>query len=614
MTRIAIVVGCDIYDIASVRNLNSAEIDAERMADALGAGTNRIILQRSPSVAEVQSAFASISTENIEDLTFYFAGHGVVRSDRLYLCLRNTDPDSLAATSLPFQTLLLLIQDCSPTHANIVIDACQSGGVAEDISSSLSHRTIGSYGSFGLSLLAACTREQSAIETDAGGVCTTAIVNCINGTTFIQDIADDLDLMEIAKHVAISVGAQAKQSPIYWGVNLTGAARFCINPFVSEDSPVRRAIAKAPGLGVLSSEARAALFRLHNKASEEIDPIDVRDALLLIRNQLNLTPGQTIQFSRQLATSLSLACRSHPDPFRSIEIRSTCLALLLKDCATNKTIQQFVTQQMTEIASDAITVIEQVVNDLDEYKYSLIGNTGTGELFFLPIRISKIIGWAGFALSVLKTPPTASVLKLLDHIIETYPLSCAAISEDQSPFVVIGARSFFQTSAHDQFELILGLLFSDISAHHGVIADSRLPASEVIEFLLRRKESKFDGWRWLANPSSLSFSILLCGVLYGLHNEFDLGLEDLDHCNLGAFLPASYGSFLEPRIEDGASVIFRLGHDFWSIGELAEHWESAQKTEGANESEIWLSTLCSMLFPDRVPWCLLKGCKARTPL
>lgn len=609
MTRIAIVVGCDTYDSEKIGTLTGAEVDARRIAEALRAGTDRVLLLLSPSAVDVQNIFASISKEPIEDLTFYFAGHGVVRSDRLFLCLRTTEPDSLAATSLPFQTLMILIQDCNPSHANIVIDACESGGVAGDISNSLSHRTIGAYGTFGLSLLAACTRDQSAMETDEGGVCTTALVNCIDGTTFVQDISDDLDLMEIAKHVAISVGNMVDQSPIYWGVNLTGAARFCANPRVSEDSPVRRAIANAPGIGTLSKEAKSELVRLHTKGSDDIDPAEVRDALILVREELKLAPEQAIQFSRQLATSLSLACRNHPDPFRPIEIRSACLAPLLEDCATVDAVQQFVYQQMVEIASDAVTVIEEIADQLDEYKYSLIGNTGSAELYFLPIRISKLIGWAGFSLSVLTSPPPASVINILDHILQTYPLSCAAISEQQAPFLVIGAKAFFTTTAHDKLETILGLMFNDLTSHRGVLADSRLPPSEVIEFLLRRREAKFDGWRWLANPSSLSFAILLCGALYGLSDEFDVGLEDLDHCAIGAFVPLSYGSFFEARIEEGANLIFRVGHDFWRMDELTQHWNSTQHPSSSNEGESLLAALCSMLFPDRVPWLLLNPSK-----
>ncbi|MFY2765441.1 caspase family protein [Arenimonas sp. MALMAid1274] len=605
MTRIAIVVGCNTYESTTLSDLTSAELDARNVSEALENGTDTVLLLLSPTATAVQEAFAKIAQETIEDLTFYFAGHGEVRDNRLFLCARNTDRNSLAATSLSFSNLLVLIQDCRPIHANIIVDACQSGGVADDIATSLNPRTIGTLDSFGLSLLAACTRDQPAMEDDQGGFCTSALVECITGKTFVQDMTAHLDLMEVAKHVAVSVRERTGQSPVYWGVHLTGAARFCANPHVSDDSPVRRALGNSAGIGPISKEAKAQLFQLHGRASAGIDQAEVRDAMLRLRSEANPSPEQSLQLARQVSSSLSLACRNHPDPFRPTEVRSACIAYLVNDVSESEAVQQFVLQEMEGIAHEALGVIERTTESLAEHPYTLVGNTGAGELFFLPLRISKILAWTAFSLRVLGEAPPPYVLKLLDCLLDTYSLSCASISEDQAPLILIAADGFFGTAAHGRFETVLGLMFNDATNHHGVIADSRIPPSEIVEFLLRRKHGKFDGWRWLANPSMLLMSLLMCGIRYGLEEEFDVGLVDIDHCNINAFIPETYASFYLPRIEKGENRVFKIGHDFWQTSQLKEFWGEASLPLAANDAQVLLAGLCSLLYPDRTPWCLL---------
>src|SRR5690606_2092290 len=146
-------------------------------------------------------------------------------------------PGQVAATAFPLNSFLSVIQEAAPRHANILIDACSSGGVAKDFRRALSQEDIGEVGTTEISLLAACARNQSAYEKDGKGLFTSQVTACIEGTTFVQDATDNLDLADVAGVVSQRMSKHGYQQPVFWGLNLTGRPNFCRNPHVSDDSP-----------------------------------------------------------------------------------------------------------------------------------------------------------------------------------------------------------------------------------------------------------------------------------------------------------------------------------------------------------------------------------------
>lgn len=605
MKRVAVLVGCDTYDSHTLDNLRGAEIDARRMANALQGGVDEIRLVLSPTLQELQAAIAEISALEIADITIYFAGHGEVSQGHLFLCVRDTDTTRLAATSLAFTTLLILAQGCNPTHANIIIDACQSGGVAGDIRAALSSKSIGDHGSFGLSLLASCARDQPAMEDGEGGFCTTSIVKCISGSTFIQDDTEHLDLLEIARVVASSVYQQSGQAPVYWGVNLTGKARFCTNNNLATDSTIRRTLAIAPGHKTASKAVRARLLKLHQQVGDSLDSYEIRDVIHDSIAQLELTDVEAVQFTRQISTSISLASASETDQFRALEARISCIAPLLSRVSGSPDVARFLCNELEDVSREILKAIAEVGSELERQKYSLLGKTGTGELFYLPLRISKLLGWTGFALAVLELDPPDYVINLLDAVIDTYPLSCAAVCDAQAPFVACAVRGLSTGDARDRIETIVGLMFSDACEHRGIIASAGIPADQVIDYLLRKRSREFDGWHWLANPTSLIFTLMLCAEELDLSDEFDIGLSDLDYCTLNAFIPEAYSDFHLQKIEHGDNLTFRIGSEIWRVSDLVEKWNRVPLPLCSSRAERIAAAAASLVFPNRVAWCFL---------
>jgi WD40 repeat protein len=67
-------------------------------------------------------------------VTVYFSGHSLAAPGRLYLALRQTDPEELAATALPAEDVIRSILEPSDVkHLLMILDTCYAGAGAEDI-------------------------------------------------------------------------------------------------------------------------------------------------------------------------------------------------------------------------------------------------------------------------------------------------------------------------------------------------------------------------------------------------------------------------------------------------------------------------------------------------
>src|SRR5664280_1088146 len=203
--RVLIAIGCNEY--AGYLPLHGAETDGRRIFESLikpNVGDYDLVasaLLLSPTLNDVQAALTQIlfSGQPIDTLTVFFAGHGEVKAGSFYMCLRDTRSDALSATALSLSDLFLKIGEARPSQSNIIIDACESGGLISDLGVLLKSELLGNAGTPGITLLATSARDQYSAETSEGGLGTNAILDCILGETFIQDLAATLDLVEIGR-------------------------------------------------------------------------------------------------------------------------------------------------------------------------------------------------------------------------------------------------------------------------------------------------------------------------------------------------------------------------------------------------------------------------------
>lgn len=611
MKHVLLSVGCNSYD--HVDDLGGAENDAvaifESLTDSLYGDCSALesILIRSPNFQEMREAVIEMASRIGRDdvLTFFFAGHGIVRNNTFYMCPSDTHPDRVGATAYALNSFLAAVQEASPRHANILIDACSSGGVAGDFKRALSQEGVGDTGTIGISLLAACARNQAAYEENERGVFTSQVLDCITGSAFIQDSTQHLDLADVTRVISRRMASNAGQQPVFWGLNLTGNPNFCRNPHASADT-LKRVLAEAKPLN-LSGHLKRELQTIHDELDDSWEPNRLQRVLEELFDASVVAEELKLNFSNQVLQSLRAKARSAEDPFREIEVAVACLSPLVGLCANNEFVESYVVKECQAIAEQVFTEVRSLLEALDRDQFALIGSGGFGEFFFLPIRISKLLGWLGWAIYVRGATGADSDLlsELLKKINDLYTGSIRSISESQAPHLVACCAAAFGTTAQEQVEELVGHLFTDACESRALIASHGLDKGDLVSFLLSRAKADRSDRTFAANPSVLIFSLLCVAAHFELDEAFDVGLEDLDHINVNAFIPETYADFFKTRISDGYNASIRIGHEIWKTEDLRKIVNRIEWPIPETLGVSILSAASSLVFTDRVAWHLL---------
>jgi hypothetical protein len=236
MTRALISIGVNTYDHTD--DLESAEHDASRLFEQLtkpDVGNydpvrSRLLL--SPTLQEVRNTVEEIvfSQGAIEELTFYFAGHGAILPVGFYMCVRDTRDDRLAISAFGMTEFFTHISQAAPQQTNVIIDACFSGGLAVDLNVLTRPETSGYVGSPAVTMLAMAARNRTAAEVQTGGLGTTALLECVSGGALVREDTPNLDLLDIGKVVIERVRRAGVQAPIISALSVHRRSSFCCNP------------------------------------------------------------------------------------------------------------------------------------------------------------------------------------------------------------------------------------------------------------------------------------------------------------------------------------------------------------------------------------------------
>ncbi|WP_240338863.1 caspase family protein [Pseudomonas viridiflava] len=174
-SRMLLSIGCDVYQ--HLNSLNGAVLDAEAIHLELSEGEHNLIkaedacLLRSPTTAQLVDALGAIQDRysELESLTIFFAGHGGESNGSYYLCLADTREDRLSTTGYPLSRLFEFLNELKAAHCNIIIDACNAGGMVADLHSLLKPAVIGRSNTFGVSIFISSAADQYATENAQGG-------------------------------------------------------------------------------------------------------------------------------------------------------------------------------------------------------------------------------------------------------------------------------------------------------------------------------------------------------------------------------------------------------------------------------------------------------------
>ncbi|MGO8369074.1 caspase domain-containing protein [Rhizobium ruizarguesonis] len=631
--RIVIAVGCDTYEKPPLETLSGAENDAKEVfnhlvADGFGESStkdSRLLL--SPSMDDLRSAVATVlfSGDPIEELTFFFAGHGGVKDGTYFLCLRDTDVDRMSVNALSITQLFAWITEAKIGHTNIIIDACQSGGVVHDIGVLLNPSVIGKTGSMAVSILAASSSNESAGESDGAGHCTSALMNCLKGTSIVQTTRPSLDLVEVGQVVSRAMQGN-RQTPVCWGINLFGVSRLAKNPRFSGD--LDTIPETFPGLAADAAgnehirAASDAIWAQYLALSNEFDADRFLDVIQPVCRRLHDEPATAAAFVMGLSATFGVRAETL-DSFEVSRVHAACAVALLP-LATSDPLCGSAIEQLASRVVDAVALgMEDLAVELDRENYHLlISGAGAADYYFLPLRVMSILGWIGAAAQLAGFAGQAAAERmapardLVRVICSHYCNSIVPVSDEIAPFYVAFASAAEALGCGDELETVSCLLLRKLHDRGGHLAAPGLNGEEAFLFLNASAMGRYEDCRKLiANPTGLLPAILLVLKQIGLSEQAEGAMRGFDHTNINFFVPDNFGDFGARVIEDGTNVTLNIGHSIFTIDDVSKEWEAIadglrSNIALASTSVRGASLLASLLRPDRIPWFLIAGQQA----
>ena len=179
--------------------------------------------------------------------------------------------------------------------------------------------------------------------------------------------------------------------------NFYGPSSFCRNPHAgSGNSPLRSVLAGWPD-AESTAAIRAGLPQLwepYVAVSTRWEPRALLDRLDPLLGAIGDDAQVAVGLVSRIEEAFASRARELQDLFRELEVRALCAAALLPR-SDHPVVELRLVAACETIADMAMTAIGGVVAGLQTYQFALV-HGGLSELYELPIRLSKLLGWAGF--------------------------------------------------------------------------------------------------------------------------------------------------------------------------------------------------------------------------
>ena len=623
--NVLICIGCNKYSF--LRPLQGAEKDAIDIYNCLLKGgtmydahASQLLL--SPDDSQLRKSLAELfSTKiQIDVLSLFFSGHAGVKVGNLYLCSSNSNAQQLSTTAFRIMDFFAMINEFHPQQVNIVLDACQAGGSSFDLLELQKEETVGSSNSTRVTFLGACTSDQSAKDTLQGGVLTGELFKCLTGHVEIQSRTPFLDLIEIAASSSRNVNCNfPDQKPIAWGLNLFGRGQFAQNPRygsvgINPEFPVDASLDDERMKSQIQLKS-SDLWQEAHALKEGFDAYRLMQLFARIFPQRDEDPGATIPFLQVLTRTLAFNANESGDILAKSQCIASSAVFLLPSIAHEST-RKYAAQSFKEILTTDAEVWQRLSSSLLNDRFAICDrHYPNAELYLLPIRITKILGWLGWStiaehlVASVKGGDDATRFSLAFKIVETYESSLVAVSDAQAPYLYIFLKACLLRGQLDLASKVVHLYYSSLSERRGNITDAMPDARRVFSYLKSIGFSGMDNKRWRpANPLSLLTVLLLAGKTLEITSGWSL--RSLDRKHAGFYIPNDYLIFGSKIMGDGTNYIRKVGFDFWNASEFASQFDDIVKrelpsvTKHLSNEGIVLISLAALLFPDRLPLCL----------
>ncbi len=614
-------VGCDKYSSDSLNNLTGAVNDASNIYQCLVNSEYSIYdaeiseTLSSPTISETRSALERILLEHEtpDIFTLFFAGHGGVATGTYYICLNDTRTDRIGFSALSLSEIFRMVSSSGVKHLNLVIDACNTGGLVNDLASIIKPEIIGSKGSFGIAILAAAASDEYASEVDGQGLLTSTLIKYINGDSRIETHSVHLDLVSIGRKVSTEfISNSSAQTPSSWGLNLYGPSVFSKNPFYNPDDRIGTYefsyIPPASRLGKLIQGVKNEFWE-----ALENDETTANSTKLLISFQKLLANTDNLNDALALITGIGYRFIDQAGPsadlskLELINVLLTALTPYLGSDEANIEIDKLI----SAYSHFGEVCISDLLNQLDTDDHFLIHKGGAGfdvlsNYYYLPIRISKVLGVLA-QLVLIDTKHLKSALQIVEIIHKKYPNHIISMCDSQSPYLYVFFKVMQGTgNMKDTKEILIKYLINYLQSR-GQVSRVNIQPEKALTYLLQRYTRDKIDIEHIANPAELGTVLLLAAIDYGIEGDLDGNLHVLDRCNMHLFIPAHIKEFSNDLIENGHNLVLRCGFDFWNVKEFVDICLKQIEAYADNgfadidERSVVCCIASSFLQPNRVP-------------
>jgi hypothetical protein len=621
-------IGCNAYD--HLRVLEGAEKDAKEIFDLLSSQKGFYdqevsCVLFSPATIEIKDALNKVfpAGNEIDVLTFFFAGHAGVKAGSFYLCARESESERLSTTAFPITSLFSIITEFRPGQVNIIVDACEAGGSAFDLAQLLKPEIIGHSEASSITFLGACSANQFAGETADGGILTRQLIKCITGEREIQTKSSFLDLIEIGTAVCRDVLANhPKQKPISWGLSLFGNGRFAQNPHFDLGAAERifptGSILPQSEMGKLIRLNSAALWDEYRTIKADPNPRRLLDLLDAVFQGANGDVQGMTALVQGLARTLSTRARESSELLAPSQCLATCSVSLLPDIESD-VIKNYTRAALREIMALDMEILSDLLTSVKSENYTLLSKVGImADLYYLPMRISKILGWIGLSVVAESLIPELNDgndslrFLLASELVNRYGDSLVAVSDEQASSLYVFLKACLLKNQTELAEQVTTHYFASFADKRGNVNRAGTDGVQAYRYILSLGPEEFRPQDWRpANPSHLLPVLLLFGQRLGLSGVWDL--RAIDRVFGAFFIPTNYRKFGRKVIDQGMNYTQQIGFGLWSLSDFNKEFERAinegfsPDTLGFCNEGVALCTISSLLFPDRLP--LLLECK-----
>jgi hypothetical protein len=615
-------IGCNAYD--HLRVLEGAEKDAKEIFDLLSSQKGFYdqevsCVLFSPATIEIKDALnkAFPAGNEIDVLTFFFAGHAGVKAGSFYLCARESESERLSTTAFPITSLFSIINEFRPGQVNIIVDACEAGGSAFDLAQLLKPEIIGHSEASSITFLGACSANQFAGETADGGILTRQLIKCITGEREIQTKSSFLDLIEIGTAVCRDVLANhPKQKPISWGLSLFGNGRFAQNPHFDSGAAERifptGSILPQSEMGKLIRLNSAALWDEYRTIKADPNPRRLLDLLDTVFQGANGDVHGMTALVQGLARTLSTRARESSELLAPSQCLATCAVSLLPDIESD-VIKNYTRAALRESMALDMEIWSDLLVSIKSENYTLLSKVGImADLYYLPMRISKILGWIGLSVVAESLIPELNDgndsmrFLLASELVNRYADSLVAVSDEQASSLYVFLKACLLKNQTELAEQVTTHYFASFADKRGNVNRAGTDGVQAYRYILSLGPEEFRPQDWRpANPSHLLPVLLLFGQRLGLSGVWDL--RAIDRVFGAFFIPTNYRKFGRKVIDQGMNYTQQIGFGLWSLSDFNKEFERAIKegflpdTLGFCNEGAALCTISSLLFPDRLP-------------